>query len=204
MWGRNTSVAAVSSGKNSVYFTWQKSRTSPQRSGSETLLGSFGVLFRTFSKKGLTSRLEIPPLWTLFSDFLWPDHLSKEREGVWTESRLLPCKISWTLPSLSGRHVLTAAHCVAGLSQAQASKLVVRLGRHHVHQSQAQDGQRHHTLEQIRLSHQYRDQGCRLYVFLMHLLAKNVCTLISDLDFWGREYYKSPPTTGSLSTDKKS
>ena len=40
---------------------------------------------------------------------------------------------------ISPRHVLTAAHCVAGLSPGQASKLVVRLGRHHVHQSQAGD-----------------------------------------------------------------
>ena len=38
---------------------------------------------------------------------------------------------------LSARHVLTAAHCVAGLSPAQATKLLVRLGRHHVYQSQA-------------------------------------------------------------------
>ena len=37
---------------------------------------------------------------------------------------------------ITDRHVLTAAHCIAGLSQAQASKLLVRLGRHHVYQSQ--------------------------------------------------------------------
>ena len=39
---------------------------------------------------------------------------------------------------ISPRHVLTAAHCVAALSPAQARQLLVRLGRHHVHQSQAQ------------------------------------------------------------------
>ena len=38
---------------------------------------------------------------------------------------------------LTPLHVLTAAHCVAGLSPAQANKLLVRLGRHHVYQSQA-------------------------------------------------------------------